>query len=67
MLVERENAIVQFGQVVDKLINGSGGIALVNGEAGIGKTLLLEQTRRGFEKWVTCFIGVAARYCQVYG
>ena len=52
MLVERENAIAQFGQAVDNLTNDSGGIVLVSGEAGIGKTSFLEEARRVFEKRV---------------
>ncbi len=55
MLVERQNAIAQFGQALDKLISGSGGIALVSGEAGIGKTSFLEEARRVFEKRATFY------------
>ncbi len=50
MLVEREASIAQFGEAVDKLTKGTGGIALVSGEAGIGKTSFLEEARRIYEK-----------------
>lgn len=55
MLVEREGAIAQFGQAIDKLIDGSGGIALVSGEAGIGKTSFLEEAKRTFDKRATFY------------
>lgn len=55
MLVERENAIAQFGRSVDKLTNGSGSIVLVSGEAGIGKTSFLEEARRQFDKQATFY------------
>lgn len=53
MLVEREQAIAQFSKAAEKLASGYGGIALVSGEAGIGKTSLLEEARRVFEQRFT--------------
>lgn len=48
MLVEREDALAQFSEATAKLANGYGGIALVSGESGIGKTSFLEEARRTF-------------------
>ena len=48
MLIEREQALTQFAAAAEKLASGYGGIALVSGEAGIGKTSLLEEARRRF-------------------
>ncbi|MBX2849982.1 MAG: LuxR C-terminal-related transcriptional regulator [Acidiferrobacterales bacterium] len=44
MLLERESAIAKFSQST-KNLSRSGGVVLVAGEAGIGKTSLLEQVR----------------------
>lgn len=49
MLVERESAISQFGLCVKKLASGTGHVALISGEAGIGKTTFLEQMRRSYQ------------------
>ena len=46
MLIERENAISNLTRAAVKLNNGNGNIALVSGEAGIGKTSLLEEIKR---------------------
>lgn len=45
MLLERENAITQFKSAAERLNNRQGGVVLVSGEAGIGKTSLLEHMR----------------------
>ena len=49
MLVERESAISQFDSCVERLASGSGHVALISGEAGIGKTTFLEQMRRSYQ------------------
>ena len=46
MLIEREKAIEQMQASAERLFTGHGGIALVGGEAGIGKTSLLEEVKR---------------------
>jgi len=45
MLLERENAITLFESAAQRLSDGKGGVVLVSGEAGIGKTSLLEHIR----------------------
>ncbi|MBJ2135180.1 AAA family ATPase [Paraglaciecola chathamensis] len=55
MLVERESAIAQFSLCVDKLTNTSGHIALISGEAGIGKTTFLEQAKQLFGSYATFY------------
>ena len=49
MLVERESAISQFDLCVEKLASGTGHVALICGEAGIGKTAFLEQIRLSYQ------------------
>ena len=55
MLVEREDAIKQFSKAADKLSDGYGGIVLVSGESGIGKTSLLEEARQNSKHNFTFF------------
>ncbi len=46
MLIERESAVAKLTEVANQLNRGHGNIALVSGEAGIGKTSLLEEIKR---------------------
>ncbi len=55
MLIEREKAIEQFAKAADKLSDGYGGIVLVSGESGIGKTSLLEEARQNSKHNFTFF------------
>jgi ABC-type oligopeptide transport system substrate-binding subunit/class 3 adenylate cyclase len=48
-LVGREGELAQGRQALDDLLDGSGGILLVTGEAGIGKTRLVVELRDLFE------------------
>ncbi|WP_419904917.1 AAA family ATPase [Kiloniella sp.] len=50
MLIERENAIANLTVAANQLNNGNGNIALVSGEAGIGKTSLLEEIKRTLDQ-----------------
>jgi len=43
VLIERDEALGQLLDMVDAAAQGRGGIALVSGEAGVGKTTLLEE------------------------
>lgn len=45
MLVEREKEISQLDKAAERTFAGRGGIVLLSGEAGIGKTVLLEDFR----------------------
>ncbi|MBX2848199.1 MAG: AAA family ATPase [Acidiferrobacterales bacterium] len=47
-LIEREDAIARFEKATHRLNDELGGIVLVSGEAGMGKTSLLEETRRHY-------------------
>jgi predicted ATPase len=42
-LLERERCVAELAQWLDGAVQSSGCIALVRGEAGIGKTTLLQQ------------------------
>ncbi len=55
MLIEREEALNQFTKVTDKLSGGYGGIMLVSGESGIGKTAFLVEARRNSQQDFTFF------------
>ncbi|PQA86426.1 helix-turn-helix transcriptional regulator [Hyphococcus luteus] len=46
MLLEREDSLERFGSLLASADKGRGGIALVDGEAGIGKTSMLDALRR---------------------
>lgn len=46
MLIEREDSLDQLINRAQQLSNSRGGIALVSGEAGIGKTSLLEEFKQ---------------------
>ena len=54
MLIEREKPLKQLLELADTAADGRGSVALVAGEAGIGKTTLLEEMRHN-----------ASRTCQV--
>lgn len=55
MLVEREEAFNKFTMASDKLSEGYGSIVLISGEAGIGKTSFLEETRRSSKHGFTFY------------
>ena len=42
-LLERDEALAVLGRALDDAAAGSGGVVLVAGEAGVGKTALLTQ------------------------
>ena len=44
-LLERESALSRLGHVVDEALHGRGGAVLIEGEAGIGKTSVLNHSR----------------------
>ncbi|MGH2949118.1 MAG: ATP-binding protein, partial [Solirubrobacteraceae bacterium] len=46
-LVEREREVAELGDLVDSARAGEGRAALIEGPAGIGKSALLAQVRRG--------------------
>lgn len=46
LLVERAQELAELGALIDGLAAGSGGVALVRGPAGIGKTALLRASTR---------------------
>lgn len=46
-LVEREGPLLLLGEALDRLAAGRGGVVLVTGEAGIGKTALIEAALAG--------------------
>jgi DNA-binding CsgD family transcriptional regulator len=45
VLIERESELAALGEIVDAAAGGHGGAALIEGEAGIGKSRLLGLTR----------------------
>jgi predicted ATPase/class 3 adenylate cyclase len=49
-LVGRERELESAQGALDELLSGAGGILLVSGEAGLGKTRLLAELRRGLER-----------------
>ena len=53
-LLERDAYLSTLGRVLDQVAQGSGRIALVSGEAGIGKTSLVE-----------CFLGQQPRSTRI--
>ena len=48
-LVERESELALFENATERLDQGLGGVVLVSGEAGIGKTSLIEESRRVYQ------------------
>lgn len=48
MLIEREEALADLGRLAQGVVAGRGAIALIAGEAGIGKTSLVAQLRDRF-------------------
>ena len=46
-LVERQTQLVSLLQYADESRDGTGRLVLISGEAGVGKTALLEELRRG--------------------
>jgi DNA-binding SARP family transcriptional activator/tetratricopeptide (TPR) repeat protein len=48
-LVEREDELAAVGGALDRARSGRGGVVLFEGPAGIGKTRLLDELRRGAE------------------
>ncbi len=49
-LVGRERELETVQRTLDELISGTGGVLLVSGEAGLGKTRLLAELRRRLER-----------------
>ncbi|MDD7933367.1 AAA family ATPase [Actinomycetospora straminea] len=44
-VLEREDELAATGELVDRVVRGGGGLLLVEGDAGIGKTTLVEAAR----------------------
>jgi predicted ATPase len=42
----RDAELDQFGAMVDNLVSGGSGVALLDGMAGIGKSVLIEEVAR---------------------
>lgn len=58
-LVGREREVSRLSDLVEKTARGSGGVAIIHGEAGIGKTRLLAETRsRATSAGVDCVVGL---------
>ena len=58
-LLERESFMYELGIMLNEALAGQGHVALVSGEAGIGKTSLVEHFTRGHKDsvrvlWGTC-------------
>jgi len=49
-LVGRERELESARRALDELLSGAGGILVVSGEAGLGKTRLLAELRQGLER-----------------
>ena len=49
-LVEREDELAAVDGALDRALSGCGGVVLLEGPAGIGKTRLLDELRRGAER-----------------
>src|SRR5262245_36823211 len=65
LLVDREVTCARGDRLLDRLRAGSGGVLLVEGEAGIGKTrLLTELTRRARERDCVVLTGCGAELEQ---
>ena len=58
-LIERDGELAHLESLIDGAVDGAGALAVVEGEAGIGKTRLLGETyelarARGLEPLVAC-------------
>lgn len=56
-LVEREQALADLSRALAAAAAGSGRVACINGEAGIGKTALVQRMAEAFAERATVFIG----------
>src|SRR5215813_121166 len=56
-LLERENFLTQLEVILDNVTAGEGRLVLVSGEAGIGKTSLVERFVEEHKKRARCFWG----------
>ena len=45
-LIERDRELAKLAELVDAAIRAEGGMALIEGQAGVGKTRLLQEARR---------------------
>lgn len=57
MLLERDDALGDLHHLVEQIAGGSGRIALIGGEAGIGKTSLLTAFRQALPAGITVIAG----------
>jgi predicted ATPase len=46
VLLDRERELAEIGELIEAAREGSGGLVVVQGPAGIGKTRLLEEWKR---------------------
>ena len=56
-LLEREHELLMLTQLVDAACDGSGGVLLITGEAGIGKTSLVRAIRQSARGRATFLMG----------
>ena len=57
MIIERDIPLGQLSQLIDQASEGQGSIALIRGEAGLGKTSLLQHFRRALKPYTKMLWG----------